>query len=110
MRIGETGMAIAAYRETSIAYGHSGFAEGVSGSADPGREPPRPAERVIEGEVLGQRRWHWQGAMTTWDYLRLRGMQMADGPGTGGHGRAMPRLRADPLQEERRPGVLDFYV
>ena len=108
MRIGTTGMAIAAYRDTSPAPRHSGLAYGIPDPLNSARHTPRPAERIIEGEVIGRIRW--QEMLTTRDYLQLRGLAMSDASDTFDRNRIRARLRADPGKDDASAGILDIYV
>ena len=101
-------MAIAAYREPAPALRHGGFAYGIPDPRATVTEPPRPAERVIEGEVIDRTRWH--GTLTTRDYLQLRGLAMSDASDTLDRNRVRARLRADPGKDNAAAGVLDIYV
>ena len=101
-------MAIAAYRDTSPAPRYSGVADGIPEPRATVTEPPRLAERVIEGEVIGQIRQ--RGILTTRDFLQMRGLAMSHASVSPEQSRARTRLRADPGKGNASAGMLDIYV
>ncbi len=100
-------MAIAAYREPAPALRHGGFAYGIPDPRATVTEPPRPAERVIEGEVIDRTRW--RGTLTTRDYLQLRALQKT-GDNMPRSGTIVPDWFSHSPQVRAQGTVLDFYA
>ena len=108
MRVGGTDMAIAACRDTFPTPRHTGVAYGIPDPRMTATEPPHPAERVIEGEVIDRTRW--RGTLTTRDYLELRGLATSDASDIRDRSRIKAWLRAEPDKDNASSGVLDIYV